>query len=176
MPEQLVPTLVIAALIVVAGLGMLAGWRRRVRSQSGLGQVAALPAEPGSPTATAEVLYVATTLRDQPLERVAVAGLGHRARATAQVFAGGLSLVLTGRDAAWIPAADLDGADRATYAIDRGVESGGLVRVSWRLGGAPVDTFLRPPSGQDASTLLDAVQRISRGPVASSPDTSERGI
>jgi hypothetical protein len=175
-PEQLVPTLVVLVLIAVAGLGMLAGWRRRARGQSGLGPVAALPAEPGSPLASAEVLYVATTLRDQPLERVAVAGLGHRARATAQVFPGGLSLALAGRDAAWIPASELDGADRASYAIDRGVEPGGLVRVRWFLGGSAVDTFLRPPSGRDASTLLDAIQRISRGSVASSPDTSERGI
>jgi hypothetical protein len=175
-PEQLVPTLVILAVIALAFAGMAIGWRRRVRRQSALGPVAVLPADPGTPALTAEVLYVATTLRDQPLERVAVAGLGLRARATAQVFAGGLSLALAGRDAAWIPAADLDGVDRSTYAIDRGVEPGGLLRISWDLGGTPVDTFLRPPSGEDATALLDAIQRILRGSVASSPDTSERGI
>ena len=176
MPEQLVPTLVILAVISLAFAGMALGWRRRIRRQSGLGPVAALPADPGTPDVTAEVLYVATTLRDQPLERVAVAGLGHRARATAQVFPGGLSLALAGRDAAWIPAADLDGVDRSTYAIDRGVEPGGLLRISWDLAGTAVDTYLRPPAPADASALLDAIQRILRGSVASSPDPSERGI
>ena len=174
MPDQLVPVLVLAALVVLAGIGMLAGWRRRARGQVALGPVAELPDDPGAPDVTLEALYVATTLRDQPLERVAVHGLGHRAQATVQVFDGGVSLALTGRDAAWIPAADLLAADRASYAIDRGVEPDGLVRIGWNLGRSPVDTYLRPRSAPDASTLLDAVQRILPGPVASTPDTSER--
>jgi hypothetical protein len=166
--------LVVAALLGFAGMGMYVGWLRRARSQSGLGPVADLPADPGVPALTADALYVATTLRDQPLERVNVHGLGHRAQATVQVFGGGVSLVLDGRDAAWIPAADLETAGRSSYAIDRGVEPGGLVRIGWRLGGGAVDTYLRPRSASDASSLLDAVQGILPGPVASTPDTSER--
>jgi hypothetical protein len=53
------------------------------------------------------------------------------------------------------------------------VEPGGLVRVAWTLGDTPVDTYLRPPSAADGSTLLDAIQRIARRSVASSPDSSE---
>ncbi|WP_307807498.1 hypothetical protein [Naasia sp. SYSU D00948] len=174
MPSQLIPTLVLAVFAALAGVGMLAGWRRRARGQAALGPVAELPTDPGVPAATAEALYVATTLRDQPLERVAVAGLGHRAQATVQVFPGGVSLVLTGRDAAWIPAAELDAAGLASWTIDRGVEPDGLVRLGWRLGGTPVDTYLRPRSASDATHLLDAVQGILPGAVASRTDPSER--
>ncbi len=174
MPSQLVPILVLAALVALAGLGMGAGWRSRLRSQAGIAPLAELPADPGVPAASVDALYLATTLRDQPLERVAVHGLGHRAQATVQVFARGVSLALTGRDAAWIPAADLETAGLATWAIDRGVEPGGLVRIGWSLGGSPVDTYLRPRSASDASTLLDAVRGILPGPVASRTDPSER--
>jgi hypothetical protein len=173
-PDQLVPAIVLIVLLLLAGFGMLLGWRRLQRRQAGIGPVAPLPADPGEPTLTADALYVATTLRDQPLQRVAVQGLGMRARATVQVFRVGVSLALPGRDAAWIAAADLESADRATYAIDRAVEPGGLVRVAWLLGGTAVDTYLRPASPADGITLLDAIQRIARGSVASSPDTSER--
>lgn len=174
MPSQLVPTLLLIVLLLLAGLGMYTGWRRLQRRQAGIAPVRALPADPGEPALTAEALYVATTHRDQPLQRVAVHGLGMRARATVQVFPLGVSLALQGSDALWIPAADLESADRATYAIDKGVEPGGLVRVAWLLGGTPVDTYLRPASPAEAITLLDAIQRIARGSIASSPDTSER--
>ncbi|BDZ46973.1 hypothetical protein [Naasia aerilata] len=174
MRDQLVPTIILIALLVLAGIGMLLGWRRLQRRQADIGTVAALPADPGVPTLTADALYVATTLRDQPLQRVAVQGLGMRARSTVQVFPGGVSLAIQGRDAAWIPAAELDSAGRATYAIDKGVEPGGLVRIAWQLGGTAVDTYLRPASPADGTSILDAVQRIARGSIASSPDTSER--
>jgi DNA-binding transcriptional regulator YhcF (GntR family) len=119
-------------------------------------------------------LELEQVLRDQPLERVAVEGLGHRAQATVQVFPAGLSLALTGRDAAWIPAASLDEAARASYAIDRGVEPDGLARIGWRLGGTPVDTYLRPRATADGTTLLDAVRALLSGQVASTPDPTER--
>jgi hypothetical protein len=173
-PSQLVPVLVLAALLGFAGMGMYVGWQRRARRQADLGPVPELPADPGTPTLTVEALYVATTLRDQPLERIAAQGLGHRAQATLQLFPAGLSLALTGRDAAWIPATSLDAADRASYAIDRGVEPDGLVRIGWRLGGTPVDTFLRPRSTSDGTTLLDAVRALLSGRVASTPDPTER--
>jgi hypothetical protein len=173
-PEYLVPTLLLVVLLLLAGLGMLAGWRRLQRRQADLGPVAALPADPGVPAFTADLLYVATTRRDQPLQRIAAQGLGMRARATAQVFPGGVSLALQGRDAVWIPAAGLESADRATYTIDKAVEPGGLVRIAWLLGVSAVDTYLRPASAADGTHLLDAIQRIARGSIASSPDTSER--
>ena len=174
MASQVVPVLVLAALVGLAGLGMFLGWRRRARRQAGLGEVAELPVDPGTPAVTLDALYVATTLRDQPLERVAAHGLGHRAQATVQVFPAGVSLALTGRDAAWIPAGHLDDAGRASYAIDRGVEPDGLVRVGWRLSGTPVDTYLRPRSASDSSILLDAVRALLPGQVASTPDPTER--
>jgi hypothetical protein len=173
-PDQLIPTLLIAALVLVAFAGMAAGWRARRRRQAHLPPVAPLPAEPGEPSLTIEALYVATTLRDDPLERVAVRGLGMRAKATVQVLPGGLALALAGQDAVFLPAADLNGAGRATYAIDRVVERDGLVAVAWTLGDTPLDTYLRPSSSTDGTALVDAIQRIARRSVASTTDPTER--
>jgi hypothetical protein len=171
--EPVLPAFGLLAAVLLAAAGMLAGWRRRVRAQGTLGPVRPVPADPGAPSVTAEVLYVATTLRDRPLERVVVQGLAMRSRATVQAFDAGLALALAGRDAVWIPAEDLTAVGRATYAIDRVVEPDGLLLVRWILGGTPVDTFLRPPAAADVPLLLDAIQRIPRCSIASTPDPSE---
>lgn len=173
MADQLLPALGLLAVVLLAGAGMLAGWRRRLRAQRTLGPVRPVPADPGAPSVTAEVLYVATTLRDRPLERVVVHGLAMRSRATVQAFDTGLALALPGRDAVWIPAEDLTAVGRATYAIDRVVEPDGLLRIRWTLGETPVDTYLRPPAAADFPLLLDAIQRIPRRSIASTPDPSE---
>jgi hypothetical protein len=169
-----VPTLVVLALILLAVAGMAWGWRRRARSQRHLNTVPSLPADPGVPQLTVDALYVATTLRGQPLERVVVSGLGMRAPATVQVFDSGTSLALAGRDAAFLPAASLDGAGRASYAIDKGVEADGLVVLAWTLGDQQLDTYLRPARPADASALVGAVSRTARGSVASTADPTDR--
>lgn len=174
MGERLVPTLVVIGLILLAVAAMAWGWRRRGRAQRHLPAVPALPAEPGVPQLTVDALYVATTLRDQPLERVVVSGLGMRAPATVQVFAAGTSLALAGRDAAFLPAAGIDGAGRASYTIDKGVETDGLVVLAWTLGDVPLDTYLRPARAGDATALVAAVSRTARGSVASTPDPADR--
>lgn len=167
--SYLAPTLIVGALIVLAFVGMAFGWRAR-RHRTALPPLPPVPADAGELLLEVEALYLATTLREQPLERVVSPGLPVRARATVAVHADGAVLALRGSDPLFLPADRLDGAGLATYAIDRGVERDGLVVLAWTIGDRDLDTYLRPTGTADAAALVAAVQSIARGSVASTPD------
>ena len=158
MDERLIPALVILAMLVVAFVFMGLGWRNRRRRQAHLDVVPVPPDEIGEEIARERVLYVATTLAEQPLERVVVGGLGFRAKGEVQIARGGLVLDLAGAPAAFIPVADIRGVGLATWTIDKGVEEGGLVFVRWELGGTAVDSYLR---SEQSERLLDELTDLS---------------
>lgn len=178
MPE-LTPVLIVAALVVVVLIGMMLSWRGRRRRAGAIGTVTPLPAEPGELLLSAEAFYVSTTLEAQELQRVAVTGLAVRGRATVQVFSTGISLAIPGQEAVFIPVGLILGLGTGTVTIDRVVEPGGMIVITWTLGSTPVDTYLRPLSGADKTRILDAMNRLraaaaSPGSVASrSNDESE---
>lgn len=149
----------VIVIIVPAAWLMIWGWRRRIRRQSA---VAELPAVPGD----LEVLsahrgkYVATTAAGDALDRITVRGLAFRGFATAVVTADGLIVSRDGERDLWISRDALIGSERATWTIDRIVERGGLHLVRWRLGDREVDTYLRldePNAFDDALAPLLAV-------------------
>ncbi|MFT4030022.1 MAG: hypothetical protein QM675_09100 [Protaetiibacter sp.] len=158
MDERLIPALVILAMIVVAFGFMALGWRNRRRRQSFLDVVPVPPAEIGEELAAERVLYVATTLAGQPLERVVVDGLAFRAKGEVRIARGGIVLDLAGSRPAFIPVADIIGVGLASWTIDKGVEEGGLVFVRWQLGGTGVDSYLRSERSQ---RLLDELTELS---------------
>lgn len=141
--DRTTSTLVIVSVILVLLALMIVGWRRRARRQVDIGAPLPVPATIGEPIIRVPVLYVATTLADAPLERVAVHGLGFRARGEIGVHAEGVVLALAGREPVLIPLDELRGSGRATWTIDRVVETGGLVLLAWRLGATDVDSYLR---------------------------------
>lgn len=167
--DRLTPTLLIIAFLVVVFSLMLLGWRSRRRRQGGLVRPTPVPAQLGAASLVVDGWYVATTLADQPLERVAVHGLGFRARATASVHPEGLVLAPQGRAPFLIAAADLRGAGRATWAIDRVVEKDGLVLIGWMLGDTAVDSYLRVPDGTAAHALIDSLHSLVPAPDAEGP-------
>ena len=138
----------IAVAVALLALGAIA-WRRRTRRD------AAFEAPVGEIPAGAEVraaqsgLYVATTRHGEPLERLAIRGLGFR----------------TGQRRLFLAIERIASVDQAQVAIDRVVEPGGLVRLSWRTGDAPeatvVDSYLRPQDGS-ARGLADTIAATLR--------------
>jgi hypothetical protein len=170
---ELVPTLLVTALVLLALVGMLLSWRGRRRRSAVLGTVPSLPADPGEPIFTTEALYVATTLEAQELQRVAVTGLAVRGRATLQVFASGISLAIPGQDAVFLPVELILGVGTGTVTIDRVVEPGGMVVITWTLGSTPVDTYLRPLSADDKTRIIDAIGAIRPSSVAANPSNDE---
>lgn len=156
--------LVLVFLLLLLAL-MLLGWRRRQRRQVSLPHPLGLPADPGTETMTTPAFYVATTVAGEPLNRIAVAGLGYRARATVGVLDHGLRLAIPGQAPIYIPATDLVGVERATWAIDRAVEQDGLILIRWHLGQpgtqrSQVDSYLRITDPALAGKLFDSVQQL----------------
>lgn len=153
--------IVVAVAVVLLGLGVLA-WRGRTRRDAGLAAPFGEPPAEAATTMTSSGFYVATTVHGRPLERLAIRGLGFRSRAQVTVTDAGVVLDLTGQPRMFLPLARIDAVERATVAIDRVVESGGLVRLTWRASrsdAAPaqrVDSYLRPQD-ESARALAAAI-------------------
>lgn len=132
---------------------MVVSWRRRVARQAGLGVPGAVPSTTASVIATLGGQYVATTPAGEPLNRIAVKPLGFPANAELTVTDDGLIVALTGSEPFFVPKDDLLGAGRATWTVDRGVETDGLNLVSWRLNGTGLDSYfrLRDPRAFDSA-------------------------
>ncbi|WAC68961.1 hypothetical protein [Microbacterium sp. SL75] len=154
------------ALLVMVGvavvlLALLAwAWVRRTRRDARYSAPVGELAEGAVETAVFSGLYVATTRHDEPLERLAIKGLGFRSRLDVTVTTAGVALDLRGQPRIVLDRDRLVDAAQATVAIDRVVERDGLTRVSWRIDDETVvDTYLRP---QDASAkaLADAIRPL----------------
>lgn len=163
--SKLFPTLVVILLIALIFVGMYFGWRARQKRQASLSRTQPVPAELGTELLALDLYYVATTIANEPLNRVAVSGLGFRARATVKVATAGIVLSLAGERDAFIPAGDVTAVERATWTIDRVVEPGGLVRVSWMLGDTAVDSYFRVVDPPDPSGFIEAIQKTIAGVV-----------
>ncbi|MFO7689745.1 MAG: hypothetical protein R6W83_04190 [Cryobacterium sp.] len=160
---------VIAGLVLLGILALMwRSWRVRSRRDSGLSAGYAAPETEQILLASAECYYVATTPRDQPLERLAIPGLGFRARADLEVTGAGLWLALQGERPVYLPGTAIDGIDAATMAIDRVVETDGLLRLGWRLQptdtagtGQSVDSYFRLIDPDDRVRLSAAIRTMS---------------
>lgn len=153
--------LVVIVLVTVALLGVLvwAWWRRTRRDRQPLVHAGELPTG-ARVRATFDVLYVATTRHDLPLERIAAPGMAFRSKATVVVADEGVAVSLTGQDPFVLTPDRILDVGQSTVAIDRVVEAGGLTRLVWRTDAdTTVDSYFRP---QDASAraLADAVAGI----------------
>lgn len=150
--------------LAVVGILMAVGWRALRRRQTDVAGLAPVPTETAPPSFTEDLLYVATTRADQPLQRIAVKGLGFRARAVLSVTTDGLRLELAGGRPGFIPATALVGVGRATWTIDRAVSGDGLVFVRWTdatasddLAGPALDSYVR---SADPAALVAAIEPL----------------
>lgn len=171
--DRLLPTVIIVLVIVVALSLMAHGWGTRRRRQVGISRPLPAPDSLGAATLDVNCWYVATTKANEPLERIAVHGLGFPAQVTASVHPEGLVLVVRGRAPFLIEPRALRGCGRATWAIDRVVERDGLVLVGWLLGDDPVDTYLRLPDPSEATAIVAAVQGLTPAQAVDSSPLSE---
>jgi len=154
----------VAIPLAVVGLLMVLGWRALRRRQGDVAGLAPVPSDPGRAALTEDLLYVATTRAEQPLQRIAVKGLGFRARALLTVATGGIRLDLAGVEPGFIPAAALRGVGRATWTIDRAVSNDGLVFVRWSdssTSAFPLDSYFR---SADPAALVAAIEPLITTP------------
>lgn len=153
--------LVVIVLVAVALLALLAwAWWRRTRRDAGLLAPAGEAPADASVVGVFPSLYVATTQHGDPLERLAIRGLGFRSRADITVTDAGVAIDITGQPRLFLTRDRITDVAQATVTIDRVVERDGLTRLSWRIADDTiVDSYFRP---QDASAraLADAIAGI----------------
>lgn len=148
-----------AAVVLLAVLAW-AWWRRSRRDSALSAPYGELPAD-AAVLGTSDALYVATTRHGEPLERLAIRGLGFRSRVGVTISDAGVALDLTGQRRMVIARDRIRSVDQATVAIDRVVERDGLVRVTWSIDGTTlVDTYLRNQEGS-ARALAEAIDAIA---------------
>lgn len=165
----------VAIPLVLIALGMVLGWRARRRRQAHVAGLAAVPAEVGAVRLTEDLLYVSTTPAESPLERIAVQGLGFRARAVLTVTELGVRLDLAGQQPGFLPTTSLVGVGRASFTIDRVLSKDGLVFVRWTQTDA-TGTILTLDSNfrsADPDALVAAVESIL--PAAAAASTPAEG-
>lgn len=148
-------TYVMIGFVVIIALAVI-GWSLRRRRQRDIPTPHRVPADLGATIAEFDGFYVSTTLDGQPLNRVAVRGLGFRARAGMTITESGFVLALPGNNI-FIPRADIREVTRAQYTIDRVVEPGGLVLLAWKLGDTLLDSYLRVEKTEELVAALGQI-------------------
>lgn len=167
--DRLVPALIIAGIVVLALSLMWWGWRGRQRRQAGLHTLPVVPHDAGDELLAVDGFYVATSQADNPLERIAVGGLGYRSRARLVVRETGVALEIPGQDALFLGFDRLGEVFRARHTIDRVVERDGLVVLRHRLSAAAgdpvtVDSYVRIVDPHAAASFVAEVAgRVSAG-------------
>ncbi len=132
----------VIVIVIPAAVLAIWGWRQRVRRQNAIAPLPAAPSELAGATPR-RGKYVATTNAGDPYDRIAVRGLAFRGFATISASAEGVLITRNGEVDVWIVGRDLVGVDRATWTIDRVVETRGLHLLRWRHGDRELDTYLR---------------------------------
>jgi hypothetical protein len=143
MDDRLPLQLGVVGLIVVLLLLMAWSWQRRKRRQVAYAVELPVPADTGAELARAEGLYLATTPAESRLDRVAVAGLGFRARLEVVVTETGVVLPIPGGADVFIAASAITAVGTASWTIDRGIEPAGLTVVHWAIDAKPVESYFR---------------------------------
>ena len=148
--ERLWLTLAVLAVCVLAGYGLLVGWRHRAQRQAGLPELPSVPEDFGLALATPLTgLYVCTTTAGNWQDRIVARGLGRRANATAELTADGVLIDRIDDDAIFLPAGSLTAVGTAPGIAGKvmGLPNGVLI-VSWRLGDVELDSGFRADDPQ----------------------------
>jgi hypothetical protein len=161
--KQVSAVIVIAALALFLALIAL-GWRSRKRRQGSIAAPQRVPGVLGVVAGSFPGFYVATTIAGDRLNRVAVHGLGFRAKTEVVVAETGVVVPIAGQPEIFVPAADITAVARATWTIDRVVESDGLTMIAWNLGDTAVESYFRV---DDSAAFLAALTLLA-------PTTTER--
>lgn len=154
------------AVLLIGGASvlMIRSWRAR-QHRDGAIQLGSARFELGEPRFVGETLHVATTVADRPLERLAAKPFAYRARGNLLVGAHGFRWDGPGRSELFVDAERIEAVDTSSWAIDRAVESDGLVRVRYRSHNetpVSVDSYFRTNSPSESAQLLAALGALRK--------------
>ena len=155
-------TLAVLAVCVLAGFGLLVGWRHRAQRQAGLPELPSVPEDFGPALATALTgLYVSTTTAGNWQDRIVARGLGRRANATAELTADGVLIDRIDDEAIFLPAGSLTAVGTAPGIAGKvmGLPNGVLI-ISWRLGDVELDSGFRADDPALQAAWIDAAAAL----------------
>ena len=114
----------------------------------------------GELIAQAKAFYVATTFAESLLERIAAYGLGPRGNAQFFVFSEGLLIVRNGERPLAIDRASISSVSLGQVAIDKVVETDGLIQVNWSQDSVKLSTHLRVVDEKSRKEILQAANSL----------------
>ncbi len=161
-PARLALTAATLAVVVALALLMLRGWRNRAARQAHLPEPAAVPADTGDPllARAVEGVYVSTTMAGDWLDRVVVHDLGVRSSAHLDVSGGGVAIRRQGARDVFVPAPAVRDVRLDKGMAGKFVTEGGLVVLTWELGGHALDTGFAPRYADDRERVVTAVRSM----------------
>jgi hypothetical protein len=165
MEKYVMALLTVLACLLFAALAIRA-WKSRAARQTSLflSPLEKLTSK-GQPVAIADAFYVATTFANNFLERIAAHGLGARGFSQIQVFAEGVLVSRIGERDLAIVRDDLISVSYSQVAIDKAVESDGLMVLSWRAGETMLATHLRIKDLSSRSLIFRTLSDLVPGGV-----------
>ncbi|NSC20580.1 hypothetical protein FM076_04880 [Streptomyces albus subsp. chlorinus] len=122
---------------------MRQGWKWRGTLQGDLPELPQRPAQVGEPLLEAAGRYHGSTSAGQWLDRIVAHGLGTRSRAELILTDEGLQVRRPGAEDFFVPAGQLRGARLDTGIAGKVLTEGGLLIVTWELGGRRLDSGFR---------------------------------
>lgn len=157
-PLRILLVLLVLGVIALVLLGMRSGWRRRARRQA---DVPPPPLPPDSHADGSEGpvpgVFLGSTRHGDWLDRIVVHDLGVRSRATVEVGPAGVAFRREGARDVYVPAGWLRGAEAARAIAGKAYERGGVLVVTWDLGGRLVDTGFRADVAQEQRALREGI-------------------
>ncbi|MFJ3090286.1 hypothetical protein [Streptomyces sp. NPDC086838] len=153
----------LVVLVVFVYWLMRQGWKWRGNLQSDLPAPATAPEgfADGEKLLTLSGRYHASTTAGQWLDRIVAHGLGTRSRVELTLTADGLDVVRPGAADFFVPAADLRGARTEKALAGKVLPEGGLLVITWALGGRLIDSGFRSDHSAEHPAWVDAVNHLT---------------
>ncbi|MET4003810.1 MULTISPECIES: hypothetical protein [Arthrobacter] len=160
MDERILPGILTLLLVVVVFALMGWGWRNKLKRQSDVAQLPAVPTDLGEAVISVPGMYVVTTSGGDWLDRLAVHGLGIRTTAVVHVYPSGILVERTGAQEIFIAAQKLTEVSTGSGMAGKFVEKDGLVVIGWLLENTQVDTGFRTTEAGAKRPLIHALQAL----------------
>lgn len=155
-----ISVILVAAAFALCVVWMVVAWHRRQTRDATLLPAPVAPGEQGEEiVAVADLRYVATTVQGEPLDRLAIGPLAYPGRADILVRRHGVAIRIVGAPEVFLGSDRLVAAGKATWAVGRVVEKGGLLALTWRCADETTiaDTYVRALEPGDDERILAAV-------------------
>ena len=159
-PARIALVLMVIAVIAVAVWAMRAGWKARQRRQEHIPEPVRQAPEDFTALASAEGIYLGTSIHADWLDRVAVHGLGMRARASMSVGNMGFHFAMTGASDVFVTTESILSArvDSGVAGSVRSKES--VIVVTWMLGDSTLDSGFRAYEAREQLALMRAIEAL----------------